>query len=77
MLTDATGTLLKVVKSAGEKLRKWIPELVQKMLVLLADVEPEAVNYLIMNAEKYNTTGEDVCPSRPPRIRQITDNFPD
>ena len=33
----------------------------QKMLVLLADVEPEAVNYLIMNADKYNTTGEDVC----------------
>ena len=31
------------------------------MLVLLADVEPEAVNYLIMNADKYNTTGEDVC----------------
>lgn len=53
-------TLLKVVKSAGEKLRPWIPDLLHKMLVLLAEVEPEAVNYLIMNADKYKTTGEDV-----------------
>ncbi|KAF8247482.1 ARM repeat-containing protein [Wilcoxina mikolae CBS 423.85] len=65
----ALSTLLQVVKSAGEKLRPWIPELVQKMLVLLADVEPEAVNYLIMNADKYGTTGEDIDRMRLNSIR--------
>jgi hypothetical protein len=38
------------------------------MLVLLADVEPETVNYLIMNADKYGTTGEDVSTMRTPSI---------
>lgn len=53
--------MLQVIKGAGENLKQWIPELVQKMLVLLAGEEPEVVNYIIMNADKYNTTGEDVC----------------
>jgi len=52
--------LLQVIASAGEQLKPWIPNIVEKMLVLLADLEPEAVNYLIMNADKYNTTGEEV-----------------
>jgi len=52
--------LLHVIKSAGEQLRPWIPDIIEKMLVLLADLEPEAVNYLIMNADKYNTTGDEV-----------------
>lgn len=37
----ALTTLLKVVKSGGEALRPWIPELVDKMLLILSDLEPE------------------------------------
>jgi proteasome component ECM29 len=51
---------LQIVKKGRSKLRPWIPEIVSKMLVALADMEPEAVNYLIMNADKYNTTGDHV-----------------
>jgi proteasome component ECM29 len=50
-------------------LRPWIPDIVEKLLILLADVEPEAVNYLIMNADKYNTTGEDIDRMRLNSIR--------
>ncbi|KAI5783555.1 proteasome stabiliser-domain-containing protein [Geopyxis carbonaria] len=56
----ALNTLLQIIKCGGETLRPWIPEMVEKMLLILSDLEPEAVNYLVMNADKYNTTGDDI-----------------
>jgi proteasome component ECM29 len=38
-------TLLKVVKSGGDALRPWIPELVEKMLLILSDLEPEVSDF--------------------------------
>lgn len=38
----------------------YVPSLVDKFVALLSSLEPEAVNYLHLNAEKYNTTGEEI-----------------
>ncbi|TGZ79375.1 ARM repeat-containing protein [Ascodesmis nigricans] len=53
----ALTTLLRVVKSGGELLRPWVPDLMEKLIMVMSQVEPEVVNYFMLNADKYNTTG--------------------
>jgi proteasome component ECM29 len=54
-------TLLEIVKKASSNiLRPFIPELVERMLGLLSALEPEVVNYLHLNASKYNLTEEKI-----------------
>lgn len=56
----ALNTILQVIKTGGHTLRPWIPDLVDKLVMVMSDLEPEAVNYLIMNADKYKTTSEEI-----------------
>ena len=53
---------MKLIKSAGGTLRGYIPDLVEKLLALLSLLEPQAVNWLHLNAAKYNLTEEKVRP---------------
>jgi proteasome component ECM29 len=44
----------------GQTLRPFIPNLVERLLGLFSTLEPEEVNYLHLNASKYNTTEEEI-----------------
>jgi len=56
----AVDTLLKLLKAGGDTLRPFISNLVERLISLLTTFEPAEVNYLHLNAAKYNTTEEKV-----------------
>ncbi|KAK1814251.1 proteasome component M29 [Friedmanniomyces endolithicus] len=63
-------TLLEIIKKAnGSTLRPFIPELVERLIGLLSSLEPEAVNYLHLNATKYNLTEQKIDDMRLSSIR--------
>ncbi len=66
----ARKTLLKIIKSSnGRTLRPFIPDLVGRLLALLSSIEPEMVNYLHLNAEKYGLTAQELDDARLKHIR--------
>nr|POE63451.1 proteasome component ecm29 [Quercus suber] len=63
-------TLLEIIKkSNGKTLRPFIPQLVERLLGLLSSLEPEAVNYVHLNAAKYNLTEQKIDDMRLSSIR--------
>ncbi|KAF2769317.1 ARM repeat-containing protein [Teratosphaeria nubilosa] len=63
-------TLLEIIKKAnGVTLRPFIPELVERLIGSLSSLEPEAVNYLHLNASKYNLTEQKIDDMRLSSIR--------
>ncbi|KAF2854581.1 hypothetical protein T440DRAFT_415945 [Plenodomus tracheiphilus IPT5] len=63
-------TLLQIVKkSNGKTLNPHAPELVERLLGLLSSLEPEAVNYIHMNASKYNLTEQKIDDMRLQSVR--------
>ncbi|OQO09014.1 hypothetical protein B0A48_05905 [Cryoendolithus antarcticus] len=62
--------LLEIVKKAnGQTLRPFIPELVERLIGLLSSLENEAVNYIHLNADKYNLTEEKIDNMRLSNVR--------
>ena len=67
----ALHALLDIIKKAGAPtLRPFIPDLVEKILGLLSTVEPESVNYIHMNAQRYNLTEQRIDDMRLASVRQ-------
>lgn len=63
-------TLLTIIKKAnGTTLRPFIPELVERLIGMLSTLEPEAVNYVHLNAEKYNLTEQKIDDMRLSSVR--------
>jgi proteasome component ECM29 len=63
-------TLLEIIKKAkGSALRPFVPDLVESLLSLLTSFEGEAVNYIHMNAAKYNLTEQKIDEMRLTNIR--------
>jgi proteasome component ECM29 len=63
-------TLLEIIKKAnGSTLRPFIPELVERLIGLLSSLEPEAVNYIHLNASKYNLTEQKIDDMRLSSVR--------
>ncbi|KAK5110807.1 hypothetical protein LTR62_005518 [Meristemomyces frigidus] len=63
-------TLLEIIKKANAAtLRPFIPELVERLVGSLSTLEPEAVNYLHLNASKYNLTEQKIDDMRLSNIR--------
>jgi len=63
-------TLLEIIKkSNGKTLQPFIPELVERLLSSLSSLEPEEVNYLHLNASKYNLTEQKIDDMRLSSIR--------
>ncbi|WEW60337.1 proteasome component M29 [Emydomyces testavorans] len=60
-------TLVK--KSPAETLRPFIPSILEKFLTSLSSVEPQAVNYIHLNADKYGLTGQQIDKMRLSAIR--------
>lgn len=62
-------TLLDLIKEAGSALRPFIPDLIERLLGMLSSLEPQAINYLHLNASKYNLTEEKVSAEAGFKIR--------
>ncbi|KAJ8612034.1 hypothetical protein MRB53_037677 [Persea americana] len=61
----ALKTVLDIIKkSRGEVLRPFIDDLIERLLNLTSSLEPEGVNYLHLNADKYKLTGTDIDKAR-------------
>lgn len=60
----AYDTVLKLVKNGGKSLLPFIPTIAEQILGLLSTLEPDFVNYLVLNAEKYGHTAEDIDAAR-------------
>jgi proteasome component ECM29 len=66
----AVSTLLKVIKKAPSKsLKVFIPQLLERLIASLSSFEPEEVNYINLNADKYGTTGNEIDKIRLSGIR--------
>ena len=66
----ALATLLDVIKKARPTaLRPFLPRLVTQLVALLSSVEPEAVNYLHLNADKYGMTAAEIDDARLSSVR--------
>ena len=57
----ALKTLLQIIKSSkAQILRPFVPDLVGRLLALLSSLEPQEINYLHLNADKYGMTGQQI-----------------
>lgn len=56
----ALETVLKLCDNGGDSIKPFIPKLIAIFVELMSSLEPELVNYLVLNAEKYNLTGNEV-----------------
>lgn len=62
--------LLKMCKTGGEPLKPYVPDLIEELLGLLSTLEPQAMNYLTLNASKYGLTSSDIDASRMASLRR-------
>ncbi|KAJ8107311.1 hypothetical protein OPT61_g8953 [Boeremia exigua] len=66
----SVSTLLQIVKKASAKtLNPHTPELIERLLGLLSSLEHEAVNYIHLNASKYNLTAQKIDDMRLASVR--------
>ncbi|KAG5290221.1 proteasome component ECM29 [Histoplasma ohiense] len=66
----AIATLTKIIKkSPGKTLRQFVPQILERFLSSLSSLEPQAVNYIHLNADKYGLTGQDIDRMRLSAIR--------
>ncbi|GME52075.1 Armadillo-like helical [Neofusicoccum parvum] len=66
----ALHTLLEIIKKSSAKiLRPYIPELIERLIGLLSSIEHEAVNYIHLNAAKYNLTEQKIDDMRLASVR--------
>lgn len=60
----ALETVLKLCKVGGKAVKPHVPKLLETFIELMSTLEPEVVNYLMLNAEKYNLRTSDVDAKR-------------
>ncbi|KAJ5172303.1 hypothetical protein N7492_004896 [Penicillium capsulatum] len=66
----AIGALVQIIKkSSGGVLRPYVPTILEKFLGSLSSLEPQAVNYVHLNADKYGLTSQEIDKMRLSSIR--------
>jgi proteasome component ECM29 len=66
----AIGALVQIIKkSPGTLLHPFVPSMLEKFLSSLSALEPQAVNYVHLNADKYGLTGQEIDKMRLSSIR--------
>lgn len=66
----AIGALVQIIKkSSGGVLHPFVPTILEKFLGSLSSLEPQAVNYVHLNADKYGLTGQEIDKMRLSSIR--------
>ena len=68
----ALQALIQIIKSgAGKALRPFLPDLVSYLLSLLSSLEPQEINFLHLNADKYDLTLDQIDGAR---LRGVRDS---
>ena len=58
-------TLLEIIKnSSGHALRPFIPDMIYHLIALLSSLEPDVVNFIHLNADKYNLERDEIDDAR-------------
>ena len=66
----AIGALVQMIKkSPAQSIRPFVPAILEQFLNSLSSLEPQAVNYVHLNAEKYGLTSEEIDKMRLSSIR--------
>ncbi|PWY76180.1 hypothetical protein BO70DRAFT_411153 [Aspergillus heteromorphus CBS 117.55] len=66
----AIGALIQMIKkSPGGPLRSYVPRIMEQFLNSLSSLEPQAVNYVHLNADKYGLTSQEIDKMRLSSIR--------
>ncbi|KAL4868767.1 hypothetical protein BDV12DRAFT_168978 [Aspergillus spectabilis] len=66
----ALGALIQMIKKgAGASLRPFVPSIIEQFLNCLSSLEPQAVNYVHLNADKYGLTMQEIDKMRLSSIR--------
>lgn len=77
----AIGALIQIIKkSPSALLRPFVPRMLEEFLNSLSSLEPQAVNYVHLNADKYGLTGQEIDKMRLSSIRtspmmEVTERF--
>ncbi|VEU21958.1 DEKNAAC102976 [Brettanomyces naardenensis] len=56
----AFDTILEIAETSSVALKPFINEMIQQMILLMSSVEPQVVNYLSLNADKYKLKSQDI-----------------
>lgn len=66
----AIGALVQIIKKSPSGLiRPFVPRMLEEFLNSLSSLEPQAVNYVHLNADKYGLSGQDIDKMRLSSIR--------
>ncbi|KAK9448675.1 proteasome stabiliser-domain-containing protein, partial [Limtongia smithiae] len=65
----ALETILQLVKKGGVVVRPFAGTVIEELLQLLSTQEPQAVNYIALNADKYGLTGSAIDATRLASVR--------
>ncbi|KAK6460434.1 proteasome stabiliser-domain-containing protein [Scheffersomyces coipomensis] len=60
----ALDTILKLCKVGGKSIKAFVPRLIENFINLMSTLEPEVINYLVLNADKYNLKSNDIDAKR-------------
>jgi proteasome component ECM29 len=60
----ALETILNLVKKSGKAIRPFISELIDQFILLMSTLEPQIINYLALNADKYKLKHDDIDAKR-------------
>ncbi|QPG73233.1 hypothetical protein FOA43_000540 [Brettanomyces nanus] len=56
----AFDTILKIAETSSSSLKPFVNEMIEHMISVMSSVEPQAVNYLSLNADKYKLKTQDI-----------------
>ena len=57
-------TILTLVKKSGKSIKPYIGQLIQEFILLMSTLEPQIINYLTLNADKYNLKSDEIDAKR-------------
>lgn len=60
----AFDTIMKLISTHSKSLKPFVSNMVKQMILLMSSVEPQVINYLTLNADKYNLKVEDIDSQR-------------
>lgn len=60
----AFDTLMKLISTSSKSLKPFVSAIVRQLILLMSSVEPQVINYLTLNADKYNLKVEDIDSQR-------------
>lgn len=60
----ALKVILKICKIGGSAIKPFVPTMIENFINLMSTLEPDVINYLILNADKYNLEHNDIDAKR-------------